>query len=482
MSTITRELARFAVNTSFEDLPASIVKEAKLVIMDHIGCALGALSTDKGKMMAALGRRYGGPPESSIIGLGDKISCSNAALANGELMITLDYHDIIAGGHDGVYVLPTVLAIAETVDASGKDLILATATGLEISARLARAVGRHNITTKDIQRQKGSKPGLTGNAYSNLGAAAGAGRLLKLGEERTLHAIGIASHLCMVLSYGRWGANGFGYMAKYGVPGWQSTGAVTAALLSEMGYTGDITVLDNPERGFCFFVGYPNWYPEEITKDLGKTWCFTYRLHYKPYPCCGVFHSTLDCFYDIIEPNNLMPEEIETVKVFGRGAMMGPPRQGAPSPLKREIGGISAAQFNMPYNIAVAAHRIKRGVEWLDPDTRQNPQILEFMDKVISQTDPDYMAKYMSVMEKDPLSALAKVQVIARGQTFTVEREHRKGTTGTEAAATEDELIEKFRHNAVRILTKDKINRAVEALVNLENIGNISQLMRQVTI
>ena len=482
MSEITRSLARFAVDTRFEDLPASIVKEAKLVIMDHIGCALGALSTDKGKMMIALGRRYGGPQESSIIGLGDKVSCSNAALANGELMITLDYHDIIAGGHDGVYVLPTILAIAETVGASGKDLILATATGLEISARLARAVGRHNITTKDVQRQRSGKMGLTGNAYSNLGAAAGAGRLLGLDEEKTLHAIGIASHLCMVLSYGRWGADGFGYMAKYGVPGWQSTGAVTAALLAEMGYTGDITVLDNPERGFCFYVGYPNWYPEEITEDLGKAWCFNYRLHYKPYPCCGVFHSTLDCFYDIIEPNNLMPEEIETVKVFGRGAIMGPPRQGLPSLAKREIGGISAAQFNMPYNIAVAAHRIRRGVEWLDPDTRQNPQILQFMDKIVSQADPDYMAKYMNVMEKDPLSALAKVQVVARGQTFTVEREHRKGTTGTEAAATEEELIEKFRHNAVRVLTKDKINRAVEALVNLENIGDISQLMRQVTI
>jgi 2-methylcitrate dehydratase PrpD len=136
----------------------------------------------------------------------------------------------------------------------------------------------------------------------------------------------------------------------------------------------------------------------------------------------------------------------------------------------------------MPYNIAVAAYRIRRGVEWLDPDTRQNPQILQFMDKIVSQADPDYMAKYMNVMEKDPLSALAKVQVVARGQTFTVEREHRKGTTGTEAAATEEELIEKFRHNAVRVLTEDKINRAVEALVNLENIGDISQLMRQVTI
>ncbi len=481
MSEITRELARFAFETKWEDLPAPIVKETKHVLMDSIGCALGALSTDKGKMMAALGRRYGGPPESSIIGLGDKVSCSNAALANGELMITLDYHDIIAGGHDGVYVIPTILAIAESVGASGKDLILATASGLEISARLARAVGRHNITPQDVQRQQSSQRGITGNAYSNFGAAAGAGRLLKLDDEKILHAMGIAGHLCMVLSYGRWGAGGHRYMAKYGVPGWQSTGAVTAALLAEMGYTGDTTVLDDPERGFCYYVGYPNWYPEEITQDLGKTWCFNYRLHYKPYPCCGVFHSALDCFYDVIEQNNLTPEEIESVKVFGRGGMPAP-RTDSPSTANREIEGISAAQFNMPYNIAVAVHRVRIGVEWLDPDTMRNPEILKFMDKVTTEADPDYAKKYAEELEKNPAAALAKVEVAARGKAFTVERKYRRGTTGTEAAATDDDLIGKFRHNAVRILTKAKIEQAIEALSGLEKIDNVSQLMRYVTL
>ena len=54
MSNITQELARFAVETKWEDLPESIVQETKLVLIEHIGVALGALSTDKGKMMAAL--------------------------------------------------------------------------------------------------------------------------------------------------------------------------------------------------------------------------------------------------------------------------------------------------------------------------------------------------------------------------------------------------------------------------------------------
>ena len=465
MSEITRELAKFASETKYEDLPAIVVKETKLVLMEHIGVALAALSTDKGKMMAALGRRYGGPSEASVIGLGDKVSCCTAAMVNGELMIALDYSAIISGGHDGAYVIPPVLATAESVKASGRDLILATAIGLEISSRIARAVGRHNITVEDMQRLKGASRGLTGNAYSNLGAAAGAGRLTGLGGERMLHAMGIAGHLTMVLSYSRWGAGGHHYMAKYGVPGWQSTGAVTAVLLAEMGYTGDTTVLDDPKRGFANFAGYPNYYPELVTQELGRNWIYVQKLHYKPYPCCGAFHSALDCLHNIIGPNNLMPEEIESVKVSAGG-------------MSTDLGSISAAQFNMQYNMAVAAHRITKGVEWVDPGTMKNASILEFMKKVTGQAFPSVGRG----VENDPKARPGKAEVVAKGKTFANEVLYRRGDTFTDLAWTEEDAVAKFRHNSERILTKSKVERAVEMLRGLERVEDISRIMREVTL
>jgi 2-methylcitrate dehydratase PrpD len=481
---IGEDLASFAIETKWEDLPASIVQETKQVLMEHVGVALAALSTDKGKMMAALGRRYGGTPESSIIGLGDKVSCSDTSLVNGELMITLDYHDIIAGGHDGTYIIPPILAIAESVGASGKELILATALGLEISARLARAVGRHNITREDMLRQRTAARGLTGNAYSNLGAAAGAGRLLQLGKEKTLHAMGIAAHLNMVLSYSRWGAGGYKYMAKYGVPGWQSTGAVAGVLLAEMGYTGDTTVLDDPaERGFAHFVGYPNWHPDEITTDLVKNWIFALKLHYKPYPCCGAFHSALDCVHNIIEQNNLMPEEIESIKTSAGGSM------------SNELSSISAAQFNVPYNISVLAHRIRRGIEWVDPDTMKNPNILKFMEKISGLSRPGAppgaapgarTGAAPGVMPgaetDDPKARPGKAEIVARGKTFTNEIKYRRGDTFTDVSWTQEDAVGKFQHNAERILTKGKIAQATRALLDLEKLGSVSQLMSVITL
>ena len=472
MNGMTEALARFATGTNWQDLPPAIVQETKRVLMDSIGCALGASTTDKGRMNVALARRLGGAPDASIIGLGGKVCCTNAAFANGELILTLDFSNIMGGGHDGAYVIPTVLAMAENAGASGRDLILATALGLEISARLARAVGQHNFTVEAVQRRRAQGQGLAGNAYANFGAAAGAARLMKLDADRTAHALGIAGHLCMVLSYGRWSSSLRGHMTKYGVPGWQSTGAVTAALLAEMGYAGDTGVLDDPERGFAYYVGYPSWHPEEITAGLGKDWCFNIKLHYKPYPCCGVFHGPLDCFYEIIEKHNLGPDDIESVTAYCRGHM--------DSPLfaKKTVDGISDAQFNPGYVFGVAAHRIPSGVEWYDPDTMDNPSIRKFGDKVTCRNHPGYGKE----LEKDPLSALSKVEVVAKGATYTHEVKYRRGSVGTDAALSEREIVDKFRHNAARILTGDKTERALDALLELQELEHVSALMREVTL
>ena len=101
---IMQSLAQFAVETGWSALSPSIIQETKLVLMDSIGCALAALSTDKGKMNLALAKRFGGPQEASVIGTDYKVSLPTAALVNGELMFTLDYTATIAGGNEPAYV------------------------------------------------------------------------------------------------------------------------------------------------------------------------------------------------------------------------------------------------------------------------------------------------------------------------------------------------------------------------------------------
>ncbi len=120
----TQQLVSFSLETNFNDLPGAVVHEVKCILLDSIGCGLAGLSVDKGKISVALARRLGGLPESTIIGIGDQVSCTSAGFANGELINALDYDALLhPGGHISPNVIPASLALAETKGTSGKDFI-----------------------------------------------------------------------------------------------------------------------------------------------------------------------------------------------------------------------------------------------------------------------------------------------------------------------------------------------------------------------
>ncbi len=468
---IIRELARFTIEARYEDIPAPAMHEAKILFMDSIGCGLGALTTDKGKMTVALSKRLGGPPESTIIGISGRVSCGSAALANGELIGTIDYDATMAGGHAPPYILPASVALAEIRHAPGKDMLLAMALGLELSARVAGAVqqshGAGGLAAG--KKQEWSWGTRWGQAYSNFGAAAAAGRLIGLGTDKMVNALGLAGHLCQVLTHERFTMSAHRHMTKYGVPGWQSTGALDAVLLAEMGYLGDTTVFD-AEEGFWKFAGYEEWHPDIMMAGLGKEWIFP-RVNYKLYPCCGMLHGTLDCLYRVLDRYDLQPDEIESIRAYGH------PSVAQPCFTNPEVIGIPDAQFNPKYVFAVAAHRVRIGVEWQDPDTMRDPKILAFGRKIECVPHPDFGRPGLDGRPQ----FLSKVEVKARGKTFTEESTGPRGTRrGTDLK--DEELVAKFRHNAVRALTPDRTEKAIEGLLGLEKVADMAALMDMVTM
>ena len=467
--TIIQQLADFALETKWNDLPPEIIQETKMILMDAIGCALVATQTDRGKINLALAKRFGGTPEASVIGGNQKVALSTAVMINGELMFTPDYISMIAGGNEPSYVLPAILAMAESTGASGQDLILATAVGLEVSTRIARATLRQIIDPEEVKRVPIShKLKRDGNAYSNFGASAGAGRLAGLDRTTLAHALGIAGHMCAVMTHGRFGSAGQRWTIKYGAPGWQGTGAISAVLYAQMGYTGDLNLLDDNENGFWYMAGYMDWYPKHITEELGRTWLYNYRMLYKIYPSCSLWHGHLDCFCEIIEQNGLSPDEIDSVHAYAL-VPMDHPLYG-----NKALSSIEDAQFNARYLFSVAAHRVKVGIDWLDPETLSRSDIRNFMEKVSWE-------QHRTPSPRDPKVVPAKVEVKARGKKFCVERDHPHGRIGTNFTVTEDELVAKFRHNALRVLTQNKIDNAVKNLLGLEDVKNIQSILKEVT-
>jgi 2-methylcitrate dehydratase PrpD len=274
----------FACKIQFNDLPEYVVNEMKRVVLDSIGCAIAGHSTERGKIAADLARKLSGRRESTIIGTNDKVSCANAAFANGELMNALDFDAISSvGRHDVPTLVSTTLALAESVGSSGEDLILATALAFEISLRIRSAV--KGIHDPGPEKDKMLWPEVAGYSFASLGAAVGAGKFLNLDQEHMGNAIGIAGYICPP-SLGR----KFHYtspirMSKYGSLGWGAQAGVTAALLAEMGFRGDTDLFDG-EYGFWRYIGKGKgeWNMEGVAEGLGQKWrC--HKIQYKQYPC-----------------------------------------------------------------------------------------------------------------------------------------------------------------------------------------------------
>lgn len=455
MNSVTQELANFAVETKFEELSHEAVHEAKRVLLDCIGCAFAGLTTDKGKFSVELARRLGGPPESTILGVGDKVSACSAAFSNGELINALDYDvGMIPPGHSSPCVVPASLALAEYVSASGKELILAIVLGHEISGRLGSALT--DLVEGVIEDSGGISvvlPPVFGYGLHVFGGTASAGKILKLDNKKMANAFGIAGYAAPVPAMVKWYKSPPAAMTKYASTGWISQVGVTSALLAEIGYTGDTTVLDGEYGFWRFFCSDKDkWKPNKVTDGLGETWRFhSGTLFYKPYPCCGILRNVLDGFIKIIDENNLMPEDIETIRILSL------PLIEEPIWLSKDIRTHIDAQFSAPFNFAVAAHRIKIGAEWQALHIVKDPKIKEFMEKV-------------SVGSRNILDGWL-VEVEAKGKLF------REESAYALHGMTDAELVAKFENNASRILPWPRIDRVIKLSLELETVENISELM-----
>jgi 2-methylcitrate dehydratase PrpD len=474
---LTQKFVNFAADTKYEDLPQKVVHEAKRTILDTFGCALAALDTDKGKIAVQMARRMGGQPESTIIGVGgEKFSVWGAAFANAELVNALDYDCGAGPPHAPPMLIPPSLALAESMDASGKDLILSYAVGVEVSTRIASVLPAM-ITSRSEGEVLVVPPG-HGHGCGTMGGAAGAGKILKLNREKMANAFGIAAYATPVPTTTRWAVSPPVSMTKYAFMGWISLAELTSALLAEMGYTGDTKVLDG-DYGFWRFNSNDKkcWDPKKLVDQLGERWVWLTRADrmYKDLPLCGIYFTTLPELINLLDENQLTAKDIDSIKVG-----MALPVLDLPDNvwLNRDVRSHLDAQFSAPYLYAAAAHGVRGKYEWQDPKNFKDSRILNFMDRVsinvwmpdcpnMSEGDPHALSYSMIVTTKD-------------GKTYKKEKVYTRDDSDimSKGLTPDDELFKKFKENASIKLSQEKVDKAANLLVDLENVKNISELMK----
>jgi 2-methylcitrate dehydratase PrpD len=105
--------------------------------------------------------------------------------------------------------------------------------------------------------------------------------------------------------------------------------------------------------------------------------------------------------------------------------------------------------------------------------------VLALMERITFEPYPEYA----EVMTGNAMSRPARIELRARGQTFTGEKRYAKGSPSPDpgTSMTTEELVTKFVCNAEGVILPSQVDRAIELLLNLEAIDDFSNVMRQVS-
>lgn len=469
-TTIIDQLADFAVNTESSALPAEVVAESKRILLDSLGCAVASLGERGAEIAVRYGRVLGGTAaEASILGTGTKTSQIGAAFANAELINALDQDPVLPPGHVTPYVLPGALAAAEAGGVAGRTLLAAIAVAHEMSFRIGKATDY----LRDIKDGVVTIPKVIGYSSTIFGATAAIGVIKSYSRDVLGNALGIAGCTAPVNYQRAWMMHAPPTTIKYQLAGGMAQTAMTASHLAEFGHRGDRQILDDREYGFPRFIGTSRWVPEPITADLGVEWTFPPFQSFKPYPHCRVLHALLDALTEILTDNDIKVDEIESIRAWGESFVL------QPTWLNETVEDVRDAQFSMVHGLAVGAHQRAPHKNWQDPEVVFSPSVRELMSKVSYEPHPDYTA----AITANPAARQSRIEVAARGTTFTGERDYPKGSPSPDPASylTDDELAAKFRRNVEGVLASadvDAVIKAVRALDEVEDIREITERLR----
>ena len=436
----TRELAVFLSGLEPASLPPEVIHAAKTLVLDLLGCTLGAMQTTEVRMAAEVVRELGGREECSVLGFAWKTSCANAAYLNGisSHVIELDdtHRDSIT--HVGSPVIPAALAMAERAGANGMTFLTAVVAGYEACLRVANAV----------QPSHWKRGFLSMGTCGTFGAAAAAGHFLRLDADRLSDALGLAGIQAAGLNSSIYGE---GDMGKRLCPGHAAQTGVTSALLAERGFTGSRRILEQ-RKGFCESFS-DEFDLARITDGLGTVW-ETACTSLKPYSCCRYNHAAIDGLLDIMKIERIDAAAIAAITVTTYDiAVTNRPHRVRPYSL-------FDAKMSIPFSLAVAAHKGAVGEHDFTEDLVGNPTLQGFAERVRVEADDAMTAAF-------PREWPAQIVVTLHdGRRLDRLVPYPKGEP--EAPMSEAEVEAKFHDLAGAAISSAAASAVVEAVKRLE--------------
>lgn len=442
----TEQLSEFIVHTSFKDMPEEAVARAKIMFIDTIGVALaGTAIGEAGKIAIKYAKDIGGVPEATVIAGGFQTSAPNVAFTNALLSHAVDFDDWELSGHPSSMLVATSLSLGEKMGLAGRSLLESYILGLEVYDKIAcgcpdaRARGWHGTAV-----------------YGTMGATSAAAKLLGLGVNETIMALGIAASAASGISRQR------GTMTKPYQVGRAARNGVEAALLAKDGFTADEAIIENP-MGFCdIYLGAGACDYDKMTRNMGKPFhIVSPGLGLKPYPCRFPEFRAIDAVLDLrrehaFEYKDVDQAEIGTTSDMYKVTILDP---------KTGLQG----KFSTNYVCAIALLDGKLSLASFTDEKVRDPIVQEALGKVklvAEKTIPNEWADAWS----RPVTIKLK-----DGRTLSKRVDIPRGDPRNPLSI--NDVLAKYRDNASLVLPSQQVEHSINLLQNLDQAKDVTELM-----
>jgi 2-methylcitrate dehydratase PrpD len=423
----TQELIEFVQNLDYGLLPTSVIAQAKRCVLDLMGVAIAGSQTEMARASKQFARGQFGSGDAALIGSRSKMSEVGATWVNSICASALDMDDghRQAMGHPGAAVIPTALAVAETTGATGRDLLTAVVAGYETATRVSIAM----------------LPGHRAGRYSTglwggFGSAAAAGKLLQFDAARFQSALGIIGMHGPSPSGGDFMHQS---MVKEAIA-WAGVAGCASVFQAQAGFVGPGDVLDRSGR----------FDTDKLVLDLGQDYAIQ-NTYFKPYASCRWSHPAIDGALKLVQEESLSLEEIKQVHVQGFQPIL--------MLVDYTPTTTVAAQYSVPFSVALALARGRIGPGELIEANLEDPELMELAQRVKISVDPELDRLF-------PERTAIRVTLHTSRGDFTTRVDYPKGDPANPLSDTE--IAAKFQWLTVEVIGKERSQRLLEAIDLLE--------------
>ena len=462
MDGATKIVSDWIVNAKYGDFPQETIDTVKgLLLKTATGMVIGAREPI-GKVITNYLARTAGPAVAGVTGGGFRTTVEDAAYAHGVFAHASELEDDefpkTGDGHGDYWSFPAIISLGEDCFSSGRELIVSAILSWEILSRLTRAACAGNVDGK-LEYTVANHTGISTASYNGtISTTVGAARLMGLNAEQTLHALSISvSHAAGKVAQ-------LGFDAHFIESGNSCRTGIQSAIFARDGLTGCTDIFERQDGVFG-----PVWSEgmvdvDIMTKDLGKPPFMVHNVEFKKYGCCNLMHATNDNVLEVVEKNDLKPEDIEQIEVGV--TMVGDKFCNRPDP-------ISPTEARFSYQFAAAEIVLRRKIDYST-----------FSEKRLADADIRELAKKVKVFTPEgwpPMGHPGSKIIITLKNGEKIENEVASQLGHPLRPLSLDQITDVSKNFLEVYLNNQQVDLVIDTMARLEEKSDIRSMMDMLT-